>query len=238
MHMKYEKRRDRPHSVIAAVLVVVVVVVLVAIVLLLALDRDDAPGPSTNPEPGAGSQTSSSVCGLADGDQTVPARGPEATWIVQDGSPVPSSPVFGPGKRVGGVAQCFGHNPSGALFAAANFTADLMRADADKTQLLARFFTDENKDLAQQSLEQRPSSGSPSYGLAIEAFRINDYTPQRTTLELVFRSTEGPNAGQRAATTVTLGWEGADWRVVAPATGKYATTALTSLTGYTTWGGG
>lgn len=234
MHMKYEMRRDRPRSVLAAALVVVVVVVLVAIVLLLALDRDDAPGPSTNPEPGAGSQTSSSVCGLADGDQTIPTVAPPAKWVVVSGTAIPESRTFGPGNRVDGVGACFARNPNGALFAVANFLGDSASPRAKAPALLDRFFDDANKTAAAAEFADR-SGAAETYGLQIDGFRLVDYTRDRATVELTFRATEGPTAGSRAATSFTVAWSKGDWRIVTPPNGVFPTTAITSLTGYTTW---
>lgn len=178
---------------------------------------------------------SSSACGVPDGSQTVPSSAPEAEWSLAGKTAAPVSEVFGPSKVLEGVHTCFAHNPTGALFAAINYYADTTDpAVRTKTLLAERIFSDANSGKADMG-EDSGANALPTY--QVSGFRVDDAMPNRVSVAVVVRSTEGPTAGQQAAVTFTMGWQSGDWRVIVPPNGQPPTTAIASLSGYIAWSG-
>ncbi|VTR76035.1 hypothetical protein [Cellulomonas hominis] len=118
------------------------VVVVLALVAVLVLTRE--PPAEDRPEFGAGSQAdpdSSTAatpapaereggsCPLPADNQDIPVAGPEATWVAYGYVFVPQSQVYGPVTEGGRQWGCFAHNPTGALFAAANLFAEIGEPD-------------------------------------------------------------------------------------------------------------
>jgi hypothetical protein len=106
-----------------------------------------------------------------------------------------------------------------------------------KRRFAARFFDDENKRLAVAALQEPAGASTDDLPLQISAFRINDYSAERASVELALRATEGPHTDQLASLSVTLGWQDSDWRIMVPASGRPASSVLASLEGYTKWSG-
>lgn len=189
----------------------------------------DTTATATNETPG-----SSSICGLPDGNQAAPATAPPAKWSLAGKTAAPVSEKFGPSKAINGVHSCFAHNPTGALFAAINYYADTTDPSVSTKALLAdRIFSDENASKA--NMGDDSGANAPSY--QVSGFRVEDATPQRVSVAVVVRSTEGPTAGQQAAVTFTMGWQSGDWRVIVPPNGQPPTTVIASLSGYIAWSG-
>ena len=104
---------------------------------LLLTDTDADPAASTGANRARGrvreglhASGGDSRCGLAAGDQRIPATPPESEWELVDGIASPQSDTVGPGVREGKRRLCYAHSPTGALFAAVNF---LTVAGSDRT---------------------------------------------------------------------------------------------------------
>lgn len=224
-----------PKFLAAAVLVALVLVAGIVLIGVRLLDggNDNASPPhptSTDKTPG-----STSACGLPDGNQSIPTAGPKTNWELIGRMASPESKRFGPAKEKAGIHSCFAHNPTGALFAAANYLADTENEQVSKDALVdARIFADMNAHLAKSDPDEPGSANSTTQ---IAAFRIEDFTPDRISVVTVLRATEGPDAGKFAAITFTLGWQAGDWRLVVPPTGKPPTTGIGNISGYTPWAG-
>ena len=233
--LNLSNRKD-PKFLAAAVLLGLVLVAGIVLIGVRLLNGGDDASPqhptatATDKTPG-----STSACGVPDGSQTVPNSAPEADWSLAGKTAAPVSEVFGPSKTVDGVHTCFAHNPTGALFAAINYYADTTDpAVRTKTLLAERIFSDANAGKADMG-EDGGANALPTY--QVSGFRVDDATPNRVSVAVVVRSTEGPTAGQQAAVTFTMGWQSGDWRVIVPPNGQPPTTAIASLSGYIAWSG-
>ncbi|MBU2698559.1 hypothetical protein [Pimelobacter sp. 30-1] len=175
---------DTPGWVRATVLslaaAVVALVALVAFLLIGTGGDDPDAGPTPSPS-GSSGATSSSTCGLPDGDQTVPTAAPaDVTWEVVNGIALPRSAAFGPGEVSSGGKDrsCFAHSPMGAVFFALNGSAKY---------------------------------GKDQSGVEIAGFRMTDYTTNRATLDIAIRVTEGPGSGRLGSAPVVIVWSNGDW---------------------------
>ena len=190
----------------------------------------------------------------------VPAAGPEGLpaglaglrWSAYHGVELPSSPLAGPRDSAGGLASGFADTPLGALVAAVNiavranpqwgpgvFTPTIRGqvTGPDAAALLAS---------CQASYEQAASAAGITAGQPLgsayvteQAFRWVVYSPSDATIDLVSAGPGSDGVTARAVTRVQVTWDGADWKVVAPPGGEWASSAalLTSLAGYTTFPG-
>lgn len=230
----YETERRTSRSLIGAAVVVALVVVALVVVLVARLGGNDEDGGTAQPTTSAPSD-SDSACGLEAGPQGVPTTAPEAEWELVGTFAVPTSPEIGPGESDEGIASCFAHSVTGAVFAAVNYLGASTDPSVDSAALVrARAVMNE----AAERLLQEPEAatdGNATYQLA--GFRVADSTPDRATIDLVVRSTEGPTSGQLFSLTFTLAWTDGDWRVAIPDSGQPPTSAVSSLAGYVEWSG-
>lgn len=227
--------RKDPKFLAAAILLGLVLVAGIVLIGVRTFNGSDGKAsPETTATATSKSPGSSSACGLPDGDQAAPATAPPAKWSLAGKTAAPVSEKFGPSKTSNGIHTCFAHNPTGALFAAINYYADTTDPSVGTKRLLSeRIFSDENASKA--NMGEDSDANAPSY--QVSGFRIVDATPQRVSVAVVVRSTEGPTAGQQAAVTFTMGWQSGDWRVIVPPNGQPPTTAIASLSGYIAWSG-
>lgn len=232
-----------------------VVALLVVLALVLALtgpSGDPGPGRGAAPAPAAPSHSapspgtpsskaaSDSVCGLSAGDQSVPSSPPPTTWKLIGSTAAPSSEAAGPGTVTEGVRTCFAHNPVGALFAAATFSAETTAPQVSKAQLAkATIASGPGKSAAVRSA-RKADAGDPDTTLVFQfaGYRFLDYSPDRATLELVWRITSGPNAGALSAVPYTVAWEDGDWKITVSADGEVPSgNSVPDLSGYVPWSG-
>lgn len=173
-------------------------------------------------------------------------------WASYDGVELPSSPQAGPRDSAGGLASGYADTPLGALVAAVNIA---VRANAqwgpgvfvpvirsqvtgpDAAALLASCHA-----AYRQAAGAAYVSGGQPLGRADvteEAFRWVTYAPSGATVDLVSAGPGGGGRTVRAVTRIQVTWDGADWKVIAPLGGDWASAAsvLTSLTGYTLFPG-
>jgi len=229
-----EQARKDPKFIASAVLVALIVIAGIVLAGVYAFGGDDNDG--TDGTPGGPSTTtvpkgeSSSVCGLPDGDQTIPATAPTTDWYFKGKVAAPRSSELGPGKS-DDVASCFARNPSGALFAAATFAADIYPRDA-RTKRVLKLRAVPGTELDATLAEDLGAAGPISQ---IAGFRFEDYTKDRATITLAARLTDGPNAGALGATPMTLAWRNGDWYLQLQASSE--SIVLTSLDGFVKWSG-
>lgn len=240
-------RRDRirydsdesSRPAIAGIIVGLIAIAALVLIVVRITGDDDGPaqGAPVVEEPSAAPSTagqeSSSVCGLSDGSQAVPTDTPEGLWVFRNGLAAPTSDVYGPGEQSGaeGSAQsCFAHNPVGALFAVANYSVDTASPEVSDDGLRDRMASDSTS----QAVDFSDRDIGPT-SAQFAGFNIVDYTNERTTLQLVLRSSAPEAPGQLVALTYTVAWERGDWKIVAPQ-GEFAAVQIPDLSGYVPWG--
>jgi len=234
-NMKAPSKRD-PKSIAAAVLVALIVLAGIILIGVNTFGGGDRARKTTSPPgttPSQGAPSSSSSCGLPDGNQVVPTEPPKAVWKIVGTSAAPVSPTIGPGKSQAGVGTCFAHSPSGALFAATWLTILLNEpkyatADLARSRILP--------GAALDSFLKAPDKPTEHVPFQIAGFRIEDFSPARSTVSVVIRYTEGAVNGQLAQVVMTMVWSDGDWKWQLPAAG-YQGNGITSLNGFTSWNG-
>jgi len=231
---------SQPRFLLAAAglaLLVVAAVVLAALPPSPDDGEQPAPAPSTTATaaaPAAGEQDAS-VCGLPEGDQSVPVVPPPATsWDLVGTMAAPSAQqTLGPGVEADGLRSCYAHSPLGALYAASGFLA----ATTDPTLRLPAF-----RDLTlagpgqQRALDLLSGAdpGGAGGGVQIAGFSFLNYDTTSAVIDVALRVEATP-----VHLPVTLRWDGGDWKVVLPDTGQpyEAIQPLPNLTGYAPWSG-
>ncbi len=218
---------------LAAVVVVALIVLAGLVVAVSRLTDDGSSADSKSPTPST--SAASSVCGLPDGDQQVPTEAPSATWELTGTFATPRSKELGPGRTESGVPVCFAHSPSGAIVAAVSYLGATTDTDIRTEDLVRKRVL---LDAAGKKLlaDDDPADTDP-VAFQLAGFRVSDASPDRLTVDLAVRTSEGPSAGQLYALTFTLTWSSGDWKLVVPATGQPPTSALSSLNGFVEWSG-
>ncbi len=183
-----------------------------------------------------------------------PPRTPEAagepgiTWTDFYGIQLPVSAQAGPRHDQHGLVRSFTDSPLGAVLAAVNIavrTAAQWGPQIYRPTIThhvtgpgaAALLAADNSDYAAMRAAAHVAPGQPAgRGDAVEAaYRLIAYTPLAATADIV---TEGPASIGMTAIAVTrirVVWRHADWRVVAPPGGTWASsaTSASSLRGYT-----
>jgi len=231
-------------------LLIAAVAALAALATLLAATRH-VPAARRGPAPAAPASASAPAA-LARGPRDPQAGLAALRWASYHGVRLPSSPVAGPRDTAGGLASGFADTPLGALLAAVNIAvranaqwgpgvfAPVIRGQVtgpDAAALLAAC----QASYAQAAQAAGITGGQPlGSGYATEqAFRWVAWSPPAATIDLV---TAGPGSGGltvRAVTRIQVTWDGADWKVIAPPGGDWASAAspLSSLASYTLFPG-
>ncbi len=182
---------------------------------------------------GTAAPVSDSVCGLPNGDQDIPLKGPEAEWVLIDGVSMPTSDEHGPGVEEESIHSCFAHSPAGALFAYFAFLADSASSDnAPADVFRSRVVDDENSRERIATLEEYPR-GPGDQGIDAIGYAVLSYTPTTVTINVAYESQE-PQA--LVAMPATLRWQDGDWYVVIAASDPPAA-ELDDLEGYVEWSG-
>ena len=190
-----------------------------------------------------------SSCGLPGGGQEVPVTAPTGTWQIVAGIAVPISPVFGPGRLVGGIGACYAHNPTGALFAMMDTLAlteapsDQIPATAVVTQRGSRTAQYTQALAAAQAQDSggagphMPSDPSTTPKMTLLGFRFVDYTPARATIAVAVGIGDPSRSStyQPAMVTAVVTWEGGDWKFVYSAQTGATAAPIISTEQYTAW---
>lgn len=209
-------------AVLRRVLIGGIVVALLGLLTtpLWLFGRDDNPVKPAEPEqPQA---RAASMCGLQDGDQSIPSEGPSAKWVLVGRTAIPTSKEYGPGKIAEGVPECFARSPLGAVFAAMGILAAGRNNDASKAAFQDRLLRHDGS-----------APGADDGGvMQIAGFRVDHYDNEHATVTIPARVTTGPKSGGLAAITVDLTWARGDWRA-----GRVNPSSLGSLAGFVEWSG-
>lgn len=222
--------------------VAVAVVVLIALLAVAVVLLRPAPEPKAAPEPAPATSAPApkdaqggSVCGLAPGDQAVPAVPPVSTdWELVGSVAAPTAPEsIGPGVVEDGLRSCFARSPLGALYAASNFLATTSEPRLRLPAVRELTAEGEGRDRALDLIEDA-DPGPATGGVQLAGFTFLNWDADSSVIDLAMR-TEG-NVGHLP---VPLRWEEGDWKVILPPGGDlYGNIApLPNLTGYIPWAG-
>lgn len=216
--------------------VLALIVALIAVGLVLGTRSTEAPASpdrsAATDEPAA---SDASKCGLeSDGTDSLP-QAPSTTWSTDTPIAAPSSPEAGPGETTDGIHSCFARTPTGALFAAANLATDSSNPAIDPIDILEqRVVRDENFEELREETEGNTSPGNER-GMQLAGFRLNAYTPDAATVELVARTDAAVDGGALIALTYNVRWQDGDWMLVVPQNQRPPASQLVSLAGYVEW---
>lgn len=174
---------------------------------------------------------SSTACALPKGEQGVPLTAPEAQWSLNRKVAVPAAPTtFGPGTNRDGVAKCFAHNPSGALFAGAHMLSVAWQEGPHA--LVTKYAVDSpEKVWVLESLPTRTES-LPDPVPQIKGYRITMDGPDKAIVQMAISRKGSLVSGQ-----VNLEWAGSDWTIDASSVLSSLGAPINDLTGYTPWAG-
>ncbi|MDJ0322120.1 hypothetical protein [Pseudarthrobacter sp. PS3-L1] len=202
----------QPWFLVSAVIVGLILLLVVVYALLPPAGQSANPAPA-QPVPTGTAQPSkdseASICGLPTGDQRLPGLELRSTWELNGKTAVPTDPKeIGPGTASGEARTCFAHNPTGALYAAANFFGANIEQQGDvivekliaKGQMRDKFLTD-------------PMTFSPrdsAFSMQVGGFSIQSYASEEATVVLGGKTSEGAFF----SVTVPMKWEEGDWKVV------------------------
>lgn len=233
-----DSREPRDGRFIAAAALIGLILVAGIFVVISRLigggDDDTDGGARPDPSPSASSTSgSSSACGLPDDTSSTLTDAPDATWKIVGTTAVPSNKVTGPESFESGIPRCFSRSPAGALFAATWLTALLNEPQYATPELVrARFVPGPDVDamLADDSGEVTKIPAQ------IAGFRVEDYSPDRATVSVVTRLSDGPDAGQLLQIVMTMVWVDGDWLWSVGPAGPQGN-AVPSLSGFIPWSG-
>lgn len=173
------------------------------------------------------------------------------TWHDFHGIRLPHDRANGPAHTGHHRAWGFADTAGGAVFAAvhigvranaqwgpATFTPTIRKqiAGPDKAALMKE--TESSYEALARKAGVTP--GAPvgrAYAIE-EAFRVESFTPDAATVDIVTAGPGNDGTTVRAATRIQLTWRRGDWRVLAPPGGDWGATAhtISSLDGYRTFG--
>lgn len=191
-------------------------------------DGDETPttsqGASGGPDDSGDEGADASVCGLPEGDQEVPAEGPDAEWQTLQGHSVPSSKEFGPGETKGGDRACFAHSPTGALFALLNTGRVL-----PKKHLLKHITDGPLRDSAEEAPE---ATVDPESRTVVRGFKLEVESEDEVLVRPVY-STDG---GALYEVPMVVVWEDGDWKIDGTQEAESTPEEVSSLDGYVKWG--
>ncbi len=224
--------------VVSAAVVALILVLGVGLAIIGPSKDDPAPGPQAavpSASPAQSSGDAGSSCNLPAGDQTVPRTPPANTkWELVGTMAVPTAPeTHGPGRVDGGLRTCYAHTPTGALYAAVNFTA--AASDPRLRVAAAQKLTAAGAGRARAEQEARDTQSDSSGGVQLVGFTFLNYDAAAATVDLAMRATKAD--GQTTGLVhipLSLRWEDGDWKVVLPASGEVypGLGPIPNLTGY------
>ncbi|TDO55023.1 hypothetical protein EV643_101817 [Kribbella sp. VKM Ac-2527] len=194
------------------------------------------PEPAVPDTPEPSNRSTSSACGLPQGDQRVPTTPPAVDgWDVSRRVVVPRSRTAGPAKvDADGFRRCFAHSPSGALFAAYNAISaigDQRKAVATVGKLMLP--GPDTDALLRELRQESPNEFTDPTQLA--GYRVLDASRDRFTVMLAL-----PVQSEYVSATLTLAWHEGDWRLAPPAPGEPVGAPYSQhrdLAGFVAWSG-
>lgn len=173
---------------------------------------------------------------LPDKRQDVPTAAPRGmTWTLYGAVALPLSKESGPAVVGKDVARCYARTPVGALLATSQISVRYLAADdwltVTRTQTVG---AGRDAYIAGRTTAEKtapPDGDGPVHG-QIAGFRFVTYNDTTAVIQTVWRF---PDGRMQAATTTVL-WQDGDWRLEYPAD-PAAPTPVSSLAGFTDWGG-
>jgi hypothetical protein len=176
-------------------------------------------------QPASARADTASGCGLATGQQNIPASSPPtAQWGTVGSMQVPQNPaVFGPQRSRGPWNTCFAHDPTGALLAAMNLWAEGTAVPA--SELFQRLAVGAPTDLGNTA--ELDANGPVQFA----GYRYDSYTPAEAQVAVVFQGPEG----KLLAVVTPMVWHAEDWKYLFPSGGTPAMEVIPDLTGYVPW---
>lgn len=225
----------------------VVVAAIVVLGLVLSLTNlfggktEPTPSPSAPSPSASGTSTPSatvneaSVCGLSDVQMTgTVTTAPAATWALVGTTAAPAIKGQGPGKvEEDGYRSCYARTPTGALLAAANYSAIGSYAPLRKKFYDQATVPGPGRD----ALLKKPITGAGDSGTRVQiaGFRVLRYDGKQADVDIAFRTSNGAVG----AVVLNLQWSGGDWKLRVADDGGDLSPAvqLPSLSGYTAWSG-
>ncbi|MHA7306586.1 hypothetical protein ACX80E_15320 [Arthrobacter sp. TMN-49] len=207
----HESPFTKPWFLVSAGVIVVIVVLAVVYFLLPPTGQPAAVQP-TQPEssslPSSSTDDGASVCGLAAGDQRLPGLELTSKWELNGKTAVPTSLTDGPGKRSeDGARTCYAQNPTGALYAAANFFSASIEKQG---QIMVEDLSAEGP--SRDKYLQNPMTFAPGVSdvtIQLAGFKIQSYAKDAATVVLGIKTSDAMNF----SLTVPLKWESGDWKV-------------------------
>jgi len=238
----HQGRTRRPWAQPRFLVAAAALALLLAAAVVLAVLPAQPDAPTAQPTPAAPAPTTDqaaegapSVCGLPEGDQTVPVVPPTATsWDLVGTMAAPSAPdTFGPGMDEAGLRSCYARSPLGALYAATGFLAATTEPSLRLPAVQA--LTLDNPGRARAiDLLTGTDPGATGSGVQVAGFSFLNYDATSAVIDVALRAD-----GAAVHLPISVRWEAGDWKVVLPDTGQpyEAIQPLPSLTGYAPWSG-
>lgn len=175
-------------------------------------------------------------CGLAADSQDIPVAGPEAVWTPTGLFMVPTSPEHGPEASQSSGWTCFAHSPTGALFAAAHFTAGAIGPDyasfmadaAIQNAALETWLSSQDPD----AHRQEPGRVAQIAGYEfLEVSPADEVRPNRVAVNLGLRQ-----SSVEAAFRVEMVWDESAGTWKGDMTGTQFEPTVIELAAVTAWG--
>ena len=254
---------------VASAIVIGAVVVCVIVFLVLGRTGGDQPGAGSTPTPSLteptdlpsdqpseppatpGDDPSSTPvtpppvnnavggCKAKNPDQRIPRTAPPAvSWQFETDMLIPLQAQGGPATTdANGLRYCFAHSPTGAVLAAMVTLGQIRNPDLTKAVLQHRIVPGAGRTRALNENRTSPTPRNTGDVSQFTGFKVVDYLPARAivavAVQVDFRSV--------ASLTLTLMWQGGDWKVVLQPDGSFngdvAPDILGSLDGYVRFGG-
>ncbi|MBO8188874.1 hypothetical protein [Streptomyces spirodelae] len=205
-------------------------------------EDEDAGTPKTDKKTGSteeqdtGSTEEKSKEPTADGaNPSRPTSPPkDVAWKTLDRTSVPTSPSAGPTRFNGPVWWCYAHTPMGAVMAAHGILTHMSSADwrtVAEQQLVPgdgkKQFISQRSTVSQADVEgQEPGVYS--------GFSVPSYSKKAAEVRILIKSA----SGSLSATTVSMRWDGGDWKVEPRSNGSLFSSPTSAMSngGYVKWG--
>ena len=183
-------------------------------------------------------ESAASICGLEGYDtENTLTSAPTTDWELVGTVATPTgADGAGPGETSDdGVRTCYAHTAKGALYAIVNYYAQ--SSDARLAPNIADLVAPgPGKEAALDSASSAPTSSATR--LQVAGFKVNNYSPDETTIDVVWTVTSEENT--LVSMPMVMKWVDGDWKVEVADDGSFpfAASALQSLGGYTPWAAG
>jgi len=214
----------------------VVLILVLGVVLVVTTSDDPADStPTAQPAPPAGDPAPAPPAD--EGPTTVPTSAPPGVrWELFQTVALPYSAKAGPRQVDTSVAAGYAHTPTGALLAASHIPVRKLLAPNWQQVVERQVMPGPGRD-AFAAARATITDATPAAGQLgqFAGFRFVNYSPDTATVQLVNRFV----SGRMQVTTITVQWDGTDWRLALQPDGSDSPSAqkIDSVVGYIEWGG-